>query len=284
MVTARQVSFLQSRQAQATELKMLRAHTAQGCTTFHLGECTRACEHFERALAFHDPKRDIRQMTTMDADPGIMSLAYLSWMLGSLGYPGQGFGAAQRAFTLGRVQPHSFSMASGLQVMTMAYLYCSTMSEALETAYALITLSKAQRFATWLSHAMLFRAAVLSWLDSPANAIPLLKEGIAARVATGNPISHAGVSSQLVWAYLRAGDFEAGPALVTELLTWVESTGNRQPEPGLWLRRGQLLFANGKGNANEAERSMQKSLAISRQQQVKLTEPATASALSAVAE
>ena len=259
--------------------QLLRAHTALGCTTFDLGECTKAREHFEQALACHDPDRDIRLMTAMGADPGVMSLAYLSWMLTVLGYPDQGFAAAQRAFTLGRIQPHSFSMAWGLQAMATSYLSRGMMSEALETADALVTLSREQRFATWLAHGMLFRAAALSWIGSPAKAIPLLKEAIAARVATGNLISHAGVSSHLVGAYLRLGDFEAGLALVTELLAWVERTDDRQPEPGLWLRRGQLLLANGNGDAKEAELSMQKALTVSRHQQVKLTELATATAL-----
>jgi len=163
--------------------------------------------------------------------------------------------------------------------MAVAYLSRGMMSEAWRTADALVALSREQRFATWLAHGMLFRATALSWLDSPAKAIPLLKEAIAARVATGNLISHAGVSLNLVGAYLRTGDFEAGLALVTELLAWVERTGNRQPEPGLWLRRGQLLLANGNGDVSEAEVSMQKALTVSRQQQVKLAELATATAL-----
>jgi hypothetical protein len=50
-----------------------------------LGEYTKARKHFERALAFHDPERDIRLMTAMGADPGIMSLSYLGWILSALG-------------------------------------------------------------------------------------------------------------------------------------------------------------------------------------------------------
>jgi predicted ATPase len=153
------------------------------------------------------------------------------------------------------------------------------LSEALQTADALITLSREQRFATWLAHGMLFRAAAVSWLDSPVKAIPLLKEAIAARVATGNLIGHPAISLRLVCAYLRAGKFETGLGLVTELLAWVERTGNRQSEAGLWLRRGQLLLADANGDANEAELSMQKALAVSRQQQSKLTELAAATAL-----
>jgi predicted ATPase len=74
-------------------------------------------------------------------------------------------------------------------------------------------------------------------------------------------------------------EFEKGLALVAELLAWVERTGNRIGEPGLWLRRGQLLLSAANADADEAELSMQKALAVSRRQQNKLTELATATAL-----
>src|SRR5262249_50337876 len=259
--------------------QLLRARTALGCATFDLGEFTTARQHFERALAFHDPERHIRLMTALGADPGIMSLGNLSWTLSNLGYLEQAYAAARRAFTLGRARPHSFSMAWGVQAMAIAHFLRGEMTDALQSADALITLSREQDFAPWLAHGMLYRAQVLSWLDSPSKAIPLFKEAIAARVATGNLISHASVSLPLVWAYLRAGQVEAGLALVAEMLAWVERTGNRNAEPGLWLRRGQLLLAAANADADEAELSMQKALVVSRRQQNKRTELATATAL-----
>lgn len=66
---------------------------------------------------------------------------------------------------------------------------------------------------------------------------------------------------------------------MTELLTSVNQTGSRQSEAALWLRRGQLLLARTNGDQNEAELSLQKALAVSRQQHIKLTELATAIAL-----
>jgi predicted ATPase len=258
---------------------LLSAHTALGCTTTNLGELATAREHMEQALAHHDPERHINLMTAWGADPGVIALGYQVGGLTALGYPEQGFAAAQRALALARVQPHSFSMAWGLQSMAFAYLSRGAMAEALETADALVTLSREQGFPHWHAQGMILHAAAASWLDSPAKAIPLLKDAIAARVAAGSRISHAAFSLNLVSACLRAGEVETGLAVVTELFAHVERTGDRVGEPYLWLRRGQLLLATVNADETEAELSMQKALSVSRLQGHKLAELAAATAL-----
>jgi tetratricopeptide (TPR) repeat protein len=257
--------------------QLLRAHSALGCTTASLGEPVTAREHLERALAFHDPESRI--IKGSGADPGIIPRLYLAVRLGSLGFPDQGFAEAQRAYALGRRQPQSASMGWGLQAMAILYLSRGAFSEALATADALVALSREQGFAQLLAHGMIFRAAAVSWIEKPENAIPLLKDALAARLATGSRIGHAQVSLHLISACLRAGEVEAGLAVVTELLAYVERTGDRDVEALLWLGRGQLLLAGGKGNEKEAELSLQKALAVARHQRTKLHELASATAL-----
>jgi tetratricopeptide (TPR) repeat protein len=259
--------------------QLLRAHTTLGCTTVSLGEWPTARDHLERALVSHDPERHIWLMTAIGADPGILSLVYLGWTFEALGYTAQGLAAAQRAFILGQVRPHSFNMAWGLLAMASAHLGRGAMTEALQAADALITLSREQGFATWLAHGMICRAAALSWLDAPTKAIPLLKDAIAACLATGNVIAHPFVSLYLVDAYLRAGEVEQGLAHATELLAQCERTGDRWGEPSLWDLRGQLLLAGANRDENEAELSLQKALAVARHQRTKVGELAAATRL-----
>jgi predicted ATPase len=78
---------------------------------------------------------------------------------------------------------------------------------------------------------------------------------------------------------LRAGEIEAGLAIVAEQLAHVELTDDRFNEAYLWLQRGQLLLADDKNDENEAERSMQKALVVARQQCAKLAELVTATCL-----
>ena len=252
--------------------QLLRAHTALGCTTSSLGEHGPARDHLEQALAFHGPERHGNIVTSMGTDPGILALVYLGTRLTNLGYPDQGFSIAQRALELGRVQPHSFGMAWGFQNMTFAYLRRGAFAEALEKAEAWIALCKEQGFTQWLAHGMIARAAALSWLDSPAKAIPLLKDALAARFAGGSRIGIAGFSMPLVSACLRAGEFEAGLALVDELFELVERTNERETDSHLWRFRGQLLLARGKEDEAEAERCLEKALAVARHQGARLFE------------
>jgi predicted ATPase len=208
----------------------------------------------------------------MGADPGILALVYLGLKLSSLGYPDQGLAAARRAFALGSARPNSFSMAWGLQGVAMMYLLRGAVAEALETAEALITLCREQGFPHWLAQGMIIRAAALSWLDSPGTAIPLLEDALATRQATGARISWPGFSVPLVSAYLRAGEIEAGLAIVTELLEHIEHTNDRDSESHLWRFRGQLFLARGKEDEAEGERCLEKALAVARHQGARLFE------------
>jgi predicted ATPase len=153
------------------------------------------------------------------------------------------------------------------------------MAEALERADASITLSREQGFPQWLAQGMIIRAAVLSWLDAPGTAIPLLKDALATRQATGARIGWPAYSVPLVSACLRAGEIEAGLAIVTELLEHVEHTNDRDSESHLWRFRGQLFLARGKEDEAEAERCLEKALAVARHQGARLFELAAATDL-----
>jgi class 3 adenylate cyclase/tetratricopeptide (TPR) repeat protein len=274
---AHQLLAMAERTSDGTHL--LRAHTAMGCTTSSLGEHAAARAHLDRALAFHDPERHMNIVMAMGADPGILALVYLGNRLSALGYPDQGLAATRRAFALGSARPYSFSMAWGLQGVAGMYLRRGAMAEALERADALITLSREQGFSHWLAQGMIFRAAALSWLDSPGTAIPLLKDALAARQATGSRIARPAFSVPLVSACLRAGEIEAGLAIVTELLEHVEHTNDRESESHLWRFRGQLFLARGKDDEAEGERCLEKALAVARHQGARLFELAAAAEL-----
>jgi class 3 adenylate cyclase/tetratricopeptide (TPR) repeat protein len=259
--------------------QLLRAHAALGITMTSLGEVVTAREHLERALSFHYPERHIKLMTASGADPGIIAHVYLALRLYALGYPDQGFAAVQRTFALAQAQPHSLNMAWALQTMVWQYLERGAFAEALAAAEAMIALSREQGFSQFLAHGMIFRAAAANWLEEPGKAIPLLKDALAARIAMGSRVGHASFSLLLVSACLRAGEVETGLAVVAEMLTYVERTGDRDKEALLWLGRGQLLLAGDKHDENEAELSLQKAVAVARHQCTKLHELAAATVL-----
>jgi hypothetical protein len=65
-------------------------------------------------------------------------------------------------------------MALGLQTMANWHFERGEMAKSLETAEGPMALCRELGFLTFLAHSMILRANALSWLDSPANAIPLL--------------------------------------------------------------------------------------------------------------
>jgi predicted ATPase len=78
---------------------------------------------------------------------------------------------------------------------------------------------------------------------------------------------------------LRAGEIEAGLAVVAEALRRADETGDRGGEPVLWRLRGELLLARGLADETEAEACLQKALAVARRQSARLPELAAATTL-----
>ncbi len=275
-----QLLSLAERQRDGTLL--LRAHTALGCTTASRGEFATARAHLDQALAFHDPARHLVLMTAWAADPGVIALAYQSGTLWTLGYPEQGRAMAERALAVAHPQPHSFTMAWALQAIAIEQLRRGAMPEALEAAEALVTLSREQGFAQWLTQGMILRGAAISWLRPPAEAIPPLREALAARQATGARVAYPGLASLLAGACLRAGEVEAGLAVVMGALRQVDETGDRVVESVLWRLQGELLLAQGPADEAGAEACLEKALAIARHQGARLLELSAATTLAKV--
>jgi class 3 adenylate cyclase/predicted ATPase len=263
----------------SNDAHLLSAHTALGCTTTNLGEHLAARKHLEAALEHHDPERDNKRVTAWGTDPGIVALSYLSAVMSALGYPEQGFRYAQRAFALGRVQPHSFGNGWGLQTMAWIYLGRGAFSDSLQVAESLVALSKEQGFAQFFTHGMILRAAAQSWLQPPGEMITVLKEAVAARVASGAHVAHSSFALPLVGACLRAGEVETGLTVVDELFGYLERTGDRFDESNLWRVRGQLLLSRSQCDESEAELSLERAVAIARQQNCKLRELLAATVL-----
>jgi predicted ATPase len=257
----------------------LRAHTALGCTTASQGQFTASREHLDQALAFHDPARHLVLTTAWGADPGVIALSYQSGNLWTLGYPDQGVTMAERALAVARPQPHSFSMAWALLTIAIDRLRRGAMAEALAAAEGLVTLSSEQGFAQWLAQGMISRGAALSWLRPPAEAIPLLREALVAREATGARVARASFSVGLIGACLRAGQIEEGLAVVTDVLREIETTDERNVESVLWRLQGELLLARGPGDEPAAEDCLQKALAVARHQSARFMELTAATTL-----
>jgi class 3 adenylate cyclase/predicted ATPase len=257
----------------------LRAHTALGCTTASQGQFTASREHLDQALAFHDPARHLVLTTAWGADPGVIALSYQSGNLWTLGYPDQGVTMAERALAVARPQPHSFSMAWALLTIAIDQVRRGAMREALEAAEALVMLAREQGFAQWLAQGMIFRGVALSWLRPPTEAIPLLREALVAREATGARVAQPSFASRLAAACLRAGEVDAGLAVVTGALRQVDETSDRGVESVLWRLQGELLLAQGPDDEAEAEACLQRAVAIAQHQSARLLELGAATTL-----
>ncbi len=91
----------------------MRGHWAMEITHLHLGQCSLAIDHFEKALRLYDPERHLDDAFLYAQNPGVAMRCFAAWALWFLGYPDQASNRMQEALVLARElsEPHGLAHA-----------------------------------------------------------------------------------------------------------------------------------------------------------------------------
>jgi predicted ATPase len=107
-----------------------------------------------------------------------------------------------------------------------------------------------------------------------------MRQGIAARRATGAELQRPYYLALLAEAYGKAGQAEEGLSVLVEALTAVHKTRERQHEAELYRLKGELLLKQDVPAEQEAESCLRQAVDVARQQQAKSLELRAAMSLS----
>src|SRR5215831_91128 len=91
----------------------MRGHWAMEITHLHLGECSQAIDHFEKALRLYDPERHLDDAFLFALNLGVAMRCFAAWALWFLGCPDQASSRMQEALVIARElsEPHSLAHA-----------------------------------------------------------------------------------------------------------------------------------------------------------------------------
>ena len=209
-----------------------------------------------------------------------MCRGFAAWNIWMLGYPDQALQSMHEALDLAEELAHPFSVACALMMATLFYHFRREAQAVQESAEALITLSDEQSFPYWLSQGTILRGWALAVQGDGAEGIAQLRQGLAARQATGGELQWPYFLSLLAEAYGKLGQPEEGLTVLHEALTTVDNTGERHWEAELLRLKGNLLLIQQEQMAGEAEECLLKALDIARRQQAKSLELRAAMSLS----
>ncbi|HTY99617.1 MAG TPA: AAA family ATPase, partial [Rhodocyclaceae bacterium] len=254
------------------------AHFALGNTLFWRGEFALAREHLERVQGSYDLRFHDRHVADFGEDPGVTSGAYLSWVLWVLGRTGQAQAVSERSQVLARQLGHPISLAYALGFAAILQCRLRRPAEALALAKETLELANSHGFALWRIAATLTQGWARSMQGDPEGVESMRHCVDATRAAMGGVT--LAVLEPLTDACVRLGRFAAALETIDEALGLADTLGDHHADAELYRLRGEaLLGSDRRSRPTEAEASLSRALAVSRQQQAKSLELRAATSL-----
>ncbi|MBI3247657.1 MAG: AAA family ATPase [Deltaproteobacteria bacterium] len=265
-------------------LLLLPGQLALGSTFFRLGELVTAREHLERGLRSYELRRPHFDGTEAAAlygvEPGVMTYAYVSWVLGHLGYADQALQRSHEAIALAHASAHPFSLAYALQFAATVHRLRREAIAAQERAEAVIALASEQGFPYWAAGGIFVRGWALAEQGQLAEGKRQMCRGIEAWRAIG--IQTFGQPSVMLAEVCgKMGATDEGFRLLEEALAEVRQSGERWWEAELHRVRGELWVSAERGeskvqlqtpsvhHSSKAEACFREAIDLARQQQAK---------------
>ena len=259
-----QLLLTMAERQQDTDL-LLEAHVTQGLNSFCGGSGLPAARaHFERAGALYDLHKHDAHALTYGQDPGVVSLAVLSWVLWLQGYPDQALAVHRKCLELAEARSHQYSLAYALAYGATFRQFRRDLEAAKELAERGITLSTERGFPIWTMAASYTLGWTFTRAGETEKAVAYLREAIQAWHAIGAQVTRPHQLGVLADALAGAHRPEEGLKVLEEAVCEVRKTNERYYEPELYRLTGELLLQSAAANEEQASAAFLRSLECAR--------------------
>lgn len=266
-----EAELLQLAQQLADPSYLHRTAWVMGVSLFHQGQLLAARDYLQQA-AFPNARPALFDNSfQVTADPGIIELQRLSYVLWLLGYPEQAQSYMNQMLLRTRQlgHPHRSLMKLGWAFFLAHDLRQTEVMQTLFSEYS--ALLDKYPFPELVAEAKIFQGWLSAQRGDHAAGAELLQQGMMAWSQMGIFQFSTYLHAWVVEVYQQAQQFEQGLALLTTIFTRVEETGERFWCAELYRLRGELLLAQG-GASVAAESSLQQAIDLARQQSAKALE------------
>ena len=210
-------------------------------TLVHMGEFTPAMEHFRRAFALFDPKRDRDDAFRYAQNSGVATQCHASWALWFLGQPDQALGRIESALALARELSEPHGLAHTLLFSAIIHQLRREERIAQEHAEASIAIAGEHGLLLYQATSTVVRGWSLIERH-PEEAIEQIRQGLAVRQATGTQLLRPHFLALLAEALAKARQTEAGLLALEEALAEADHTGERCYQAELYRLKAELLL------------------------------------------
>jgi len=220
----------------------MRGHVATQITFIHLGEFAPAMNHFEKALLLFDPERHRDDFFRYTQNPGVAMRCFAAWALWFLGQPDQASDRMEEALTVARQLSEPHGLAHALFFAAILHQLRREARMAQERAEAVIAVSCEHGLMMYRAHATITLGWALIEQGLQENAIEQMREGLAAREATGTELMRPHLLAQLADALGKVRQPGEGLRVLDEALAVADRNGEQCYQAELYRLRGELLL------------------------------------------
>ena len=224
---------------------LMEAHQALAHTRGYRGELQAAQEHFDKCMALLDPERFRGRMHLYSTDTATSALslgAQIAWLRG---YPDRCDTITKQGIARARAVDHPFTLASMLGSASVHSEIRGDINMTRQLAEECVALARQRDFPYWLACGRMMRGLALAKQGEPAEGIAELREGLAGWSKTGAHIYVPYYTCCLAEAYRAAGQPANGLGPLTEIIAFVERSGEGWWQPELYRMKGELLLEAG---------------------------------------
>jgi predicted ATPase len=259
-------NFLSSAQSQPSSGPLLVGHRTLAYSLIVSGDYRAALEHAEMAASLYRPDEHRNSAFHYGEDIGVNAFGILSWALWHRGYPNQSARAADRALALSRQLGHAHTLAHALALAGRAAIFARDVATVYAYGNDCVALASEHGFALWAAHGRVLQGWADAQRGQATTGIPRIREGLAAKEATGDRANRPFDLTLLAEALALAGKIEEGLAALDEALAKAAVSGVRGWDAEIHRLRGELTGRLPYPDPAKAEDSFRIALAIAREQ------------------
>jgi DNA-binding winged helix-turn-helix (wHTH) protein/predicted ATPase len=275
----------------------MRSHVATEITHIHFGEFVHALDHFKTALSLYDPAQHREDAFFYTLNLGVVMRSFGAFALWFLGTPDQALQRTQESLTLAREISEPHTLCRAFLFASMLHHLRRDSRSAQQCAETAIAVSGEHNLAMYHGYATITRAWAMIDQGFEETSIENMREGLAARQATGTELMRPHLLAQIAEALGKTHQSQEGLRVLEDALAITHRTGERYYEAELYRLKGELLLIEGtsrvlsraaagrkateKKTADviQVERCFRQSIEIARQQQAKSLELRTSTSM-----
>jgi predicted ATPase len=246
---------------------LIEAHRAIAMTMLYRGRFAASRHHLHRCINLYSPDLHSDLMERHGTDPGVVSLAYLGYLLWFLGRPDAARQHSEQAIANAEKIRHPFSLAFALVFGAYLCQHLRDVEGTRDHANRAMIIASEHNFLHWKQQAAILRGWALTQAGEIDEGLSQMRLGLDQYEAMDSWLAGCWFRCLLAEAYARAGLRDAALRALDGALAVARRTGDHSYLAEVYRLQGEITLAEGgAASAGDGEDLFRLSLEIARKQ------------------